>query len=725
MPRKTALLVLLLLGAIASLLVPASGFASHNPQVGELRNWVGLDTTLSGSGLYVKQYELRAIGKNIEIWVAKGFSAAGGRPGAYDLEFPSQERARARGFDCRSGLAQITEAQAQYMVDQFDNNIYPKSSAAFSVPPPRNGTRGSLSNDRRFHPQGKGDNIIVLVDNVRDSNFYSYQNEGRFSYIAGFHYGTLNNFFDRHFMTIDAFDWLHRTGANPPEGAFPGTLPPIGTLTRLCGDRPARPLLYEGTFAHEYQHLLIPFVSPGERTWVNEGLSDYAQTLTGYVDSTLAPPSPGADGHIYCFLGFLPGSLCGGAENSLTMWNEGNQQNEVLADYGATYTFMLMLADRYGLPFMSALHREPKNGLAGLQAVLDRLVAGKKNQDVIHEWAAMLALDKALDEGRTLQGGTAATYMTPSLRAEVNWATSEAYGEPGAPPNGSDYVRLRDGSGSFLAAGGINSLSFDGASVFPSSPVEWTSITTAPTDSTNPVLYSGTDDNLDRAIIREITVPAATPTLTFRSQWNLEIHWDFGFVQISENGGETYKSVACTSTESETEPQALQKVKDNVPGYTGDSGGWKNETCSLAAYAGKTVLLSFRNITDSNTQGETNRIPPGWYIDDVAVGGTVVSNGTLAGWRSATEVRPVRIAGFTVQLVGYHTSNRSVPAVIGTIRLDANFDATLDRAALQAIIGSQADLVGAIVTYDEPTENISTYAPYKLVVNGVTQPGGS
>ncbi|MBA3366750.1 MAG: immune inhibitor A, partial [Actinobacteria bacterium] len=672
----------------------------------------------------------RGAGKYIEVWVAKGFSAPAGRAGAYDLEFPSNERARARGFDCRTGprTTQVTDEQVQYLINEFDNNIYPKSAAAFSTPPARNGSKASASvRNAPFHPGGPGEKIVVLVDNVRDANFYSYQNEARLSRIAGFFYSTINNLFDRNFMTIDAYDFAHLTGANPPNDAFPGALPPIGTLTRLCGNFPGRPYFYESVFAHEYQHLLEQYESPGEHTWVNEGLSDYAQTLTGYVNAAVDPTAPTADSHISCFLGFLPNSLCGGAENSLTLWDDQtNQQNEILADYGAAYTFMLMMSDRYGLPFMSALHKEDLDGLVGFQKVLTQFNITKTPMDLIHEWAALVALDKPLDEGRTLAGGTAATYQAASLRAEVNWNTPEAYSSPGAPPNGSDYVRLRDASGTSLGASQVNSLSFDGASVLPSDPIEWKVVGRTPLDASNPVLYSGTGNNLDRAIVKEVAVPTANPTLTFLTDWNMENHWDFGFVQVSTDGGVTYKTVTCTDTTTETDPDAIEKVKANVPGYTGDSGGYKNESCNLSAYAGTTVLLSFRYVTDPAVEGESDRVPPGWYLDDIAIGGTIISDGgTLSGFRSLTEVRPTPIKSWYVQLVGYHTTDRSVPAVIGVLKLDANFDVTLDRAALQAIIGSQADLVGAIVTFDDPTESIVQYGPYKLTVNGVLQPGGS
>ena len=39
-------------------------------------------------------------------------------------------------------------------------------------------------------------------------------------------------------------------------------------------------------------------------------------------------------------------------------------------------------------------------------------------------------------------------------------------------------------------------------------------------------------------------------------------------------------------------------------------------------------------------------------------------------------------------------------------------------------LSTEVDPVGAIVTYDEPTEAVTRYAPYELKANGVVQPGG-
>ena len=95
-------------------------------------------------------------------------------------------------------------------------------------------------------------------------------------------------------MTIDAYDWAHRTGAEPgrradrrPVHQPPGPAAPVRGHVRA---RVAAPARY--------------YTDPFEANWVNEGLSDFAQTLTGYVDASKTVFERGADSHIYCFQGF-------------------------------------------------------------------------------------------------------------------------------------------------------------------------------------------------------------------------------------------------------------------------------------------------------------------------------------------------------------------------------------------------------------------------------------
>jgi hypothetical protein len=144
-----------------------------------------------------------------------------------------------------------------------------------------------------------------------------------------------------------------------------------------------------------------------------------------------------------------------------------------------------------------------------------------------------------------------------------------------------------------------------------------------------------------------------------------------------------------------------------------------SETFDLAPYAGQTVLLALRYVTDTNTRGS------GVWVDNVRVGGNLVSDGTsLAGWQTFTQIKPISVNGFTLQLIGYETMGKKPHAFVGSIRLNSSFAASLKKGKLEKLIGEKADVVAALVMYDEPTESINQYARYTLKVNGVTQPGG-
>ena len=194
-------------------------------------------------------------------------------------------------------------------------------------------------------------------------------------------------------------------------------------------------------------------------------------------------------------------------------------------------------------------------------------------------------------------------------------------------------------------------------------------------------------------------------------------------MQVSTDGGETFQSLTtCAGTTDVHDPGAHPTVQDNVPGYTGLTD-WVARTCDLSAYAGQTIYLAFRAVTDWNTLGnDATHANDGWWVDDITLGGTLLSSGdTLIGWLSLTQVNPIDIQ-FTVQIVSY-TSDGSV-VQIAQLPLNADQDGTLSGAALQDAIADGADVVGVIVTYDEPTETVLRYAPYTLIANGVTQPGG-
>jgi hypothetical protein len=277
--------------------------------------------------------------------------------------------------------------------------------------------------------------------------------------VAGFFAPVFNQLTDRNVMTIDAYDWAHRTGANPPNDPSPD----------LCRSRPAHPFLYESTFGHEWQHLLESYQDPNEVTWVNEGLSMFAEALDGYTDTRRNVRQAGSQPQLLCFQGYgtVKGPAnpnphaCGGPQNSLTMWGDEGQGSEILADYGNAWSFMLYCFDRFGLGFMTGLHRDAANqGLDGVQAQLDKFAPGLKVETLLHQFQLMNLIDHYAKHGK-LTGVDRASVTAKDLDATLNLDNSAAYDLPGAAPNGADYVALRDGT-RMLRGEELRSVAFTG-----------------------------------------------------------------------------------------------------------------------------------------------------------------------------------------------------------------------------------------------------------------------
>ncbi len=83
-------------------------------------------------------------------------------------------------------------------------------------PPRRDGTGGLLEQLGIVPPgyyAGPGDKVVTLVANFKDENYTDIEFP---SYVAGYHSGDINGFVNRNVMSVDSYDWVHRTGANPP-----------------------------------------------------------------------------------------------------------------------------------------------------------------------------------------------------------------------------------------------------------------------------------------------------------------------------------------------------------------------------------------------------------------------------------------------------------------------------------------------------------------------------
>jgi len=99
-------------------------------------------------------------------------------------------------------------------------------------------------------------------------------------------------------------------------------------------------------------------------------------------------------------------------------------------------------------------------------------------------------------------------------------------------------------------------------------------------------------------------------TLNYWTKWDIETDWDFGLVEISTNGGISWTPLVGQYMQ----PGSGQGVQTTgLYGYEGTQLNWVRESISLSAYAGQTIHLRFRLISDSWVTED------GWYVDDISV----------------------------------------------------------------------------------------------------------
>ncbi|WP_274323538.1 immune inhibitor A domain-containing protein [Halosimplex aquaticum] len=544
-----------------------------HPLVGTSKQYLGSD---QGS-YYFKEYTLLSVGENIEVWVAN------------DLSWPAN--------DTRTDPT-ISEDQAEAMARQFDGNIHPVESETFGEPAARNGTESLLERSgtvpEDYYQTGNGsDRTVLLVDNIRDQNYYD---EDHPLYIAGFYSPTIQQYTDRNAITIDAYGWNG-----------------VGDSGGQTG--------YEGTLAHEYQHLIHADLDGDETSWVNEGMSDYAEYLTGY-----GVPQ----GHLNAYEE-LP-------SNSLVNWEDQGSAN-VLADYGIAFTWTMYLADEYGRDFVTNLARDDANGIDSVENTLDEVGAKRDFEDLYQDFSTAVVTD----DHRTPRKDE---YHIDGVEVNVN--TSGNVGTAGVW--GTNYRSIDTSD-----RGPIREVTVSGTEF---TDTQW-STATDPVTGQGDVLYSGSGNLFDRhAIVERDLSDAERPTLTFESYQRIEANWDYGFVQVSTDGGETWHSLSNQDTDGAPADGAHPLVRENVPGLTGNTDGWERQSFDLSEFAGnESVLVSVRYVTDWAVA------QPGWWVKNVTVAGESVATNSTDPFMSEREATGDRVE-YQFTFVGIkHNGNYQVKQI--------------------------------------------------------------
>ncbi|MEQ6378205.1 immune inhibitor A [Bacillaceae bacterium S4-13-56] len=544
-----------------------SGQAAAAPSVtledvGKVVPWIIADN-FSG-GYYFKNFTLKGVGKYGEVWVANNLS--------YPEGDPRNE----------AGIAEVTDEQVNYLLNEFDTKMYEQEVEFFGAPMERKGEHGYLP-----EYQDDAGRVVILVDNILDENYFDPNYP---SYIAGYFSSTISDLSDRNVMTIDSLDWANRTGPDA-----------------------ARPFLYEGTFAHEFQHLLHRDSDSAEENFINEGLSDFAQYLVGY-------------GHSDSHVNFIMENL----KNSLTLWeDQGGLQ--ILGDYGIAYLFQLYLYEQYGQEFIQKEFKNQLQGIDSINAVLEEMGGDRDFNDVYQDFMLALMLDgKYQGDGGTYNFDS--INVNPNLDAAVE---SDLY----APAWGTDVKFITPDKK-------IDHLYFKGIDFLGTS---WTTVTDS---EKGEVLWGNEGHQADNFLIKELDLTGETnPVLSFETKYLIEEQWDFGAVQVSTDNGETWVSLENENTRSDVVEDGHPNVKANLPGFTGDSGGWTTESFDLSEYAGQEILLGFRYMTDWAYND------PGWYLSNLMLNGENIDPMTSTdGFMSLAEATK-NYVNYQVSFVGYMKGN--------------------------------------------------------------------
>ncbi|MBM7580305.1 choice-of-anchor J domain-containing protein [Jeotgalibacillus terrae] len=181
--------------------------------------------------LAFKEFTLRSVGENVEVWVANDLSYPEGDPRAADV---------------------VTQEQVDQLTAEFDSNMYPVATDFFGTPDQLDGSNATVPGmvglpDDYYEGSDK---VIMMIDNVKDDAYYDPEYP---FFVAGFFWQTLENYMDRNIITIDTNNWEERLEST-----------------------------FYATTIHELQHLIHADNDAAEETWLNEGMSTFSEYLGGY-----------------------------------------------------------------------------------------------------------------------------------------------------------------------------------------------------------------------------------------------------------------------------------------------------------------------------------------------------------------------------------------------------------------------------------------------------------
>ena len=338
-----------------------------------------------------------------------------------------------------------------------------------------------------------------------------------------------------------------------------------------------------GVLAHEFQHMIHWYRDRNETSWLNEGFSELATLLTGH---RYGPA------HDYWY--------AQDPDSQLNDWP--NDPNATIPHYGSSFLFVTYFLDRFGSEATKALVSDDLNGLQSVDKVLRDLEIvdpDTGSQITADEFFLDWVVTNYIKDDYNVSGrfdysnypDAPIFYPTESID---QCPTGVVYRD--VHQYGVDYIELNC-QGSFT-------LKFEGqqaVQVLPENP-----------HSGSYAFWSNKGDHSDMVLTREFDLSEVSGSITMNywTWYDLEVDYDYIFLEISTNGGE-WRIIRAPSTTSE-DPSG-NSYGWGYNGLSGGDGSWIQESVDLSAYAGETIQVRFEYITDAAVHGE------GFLLDDVSI----------------------------------------------------------------------------------------------------------
>ena len=339
---------------------------------------------------------------------------------------------------------------------------------------------------------------------------------------------------------------------------------------------------YLGVLAHELRHMIEDNYDQSDTDWEKEGSATLSAQLAGF-------PSGAVDrGNMFLM----------NPDQQLNSWAENN----TAPFYGQGYVLNRYILDRLGDDLYRQFATNPLPGLAAVDSVAEGNDLPIDGETLWLDWLAALVLHnspQAADKYHFISDGLNTAAITPvyDLPSTIRENVSQY---------GADYYQL-PADGVEVSFSGATEVSLMGA-VPRSGAWFW---------------FAQRGNNSNPRLTREVDLTKVDKaTLNYQIFVDIEYGYDFAYVSVSEDDGQTWLPLAGEHMQGldPGDNPAESAFSDRF--YTGRTRQWLRENIDLTSYSGQKILLRFEYVTDpirtfSGLAIDDISIPEIGFVDDV------------------------------------------------------------------------------------------------------------